>query len=640
MGFEISADAISHGVTKNQALDADVHVCSLLSGLRCELKMRHPNDGVCRSESCAQRTVDAHPVGDRAQSGTHVAPTCSSGDLNAKPGPSVACVARVLCAIPRSLIVWIAQVQYGTITIDRPVLLPEELKIDGIRFRCDWIAVRCSSSPSDSTGERGYYYALVRHLDSGQWLKVHDDDITWMGTFGDSSMRPIVAPSGRGGFRNEVPAAAGYSVLSADEEALAFRNDAARPWPPAAVKGVSGAGASTPSSLKAVQTAGVRLREGRAVVEPGRPAPSEPMPPSDPAFGVYVNGGNTCSFAAVLQALRHQPLFLRQLECALSIAPGPQWPWPDDWDPRQHCSNLLELLVMGNTGARVPLDRHRWLATVSPDGRPGIQQDATEFYCFLVDQCGLDTVPGSPPSFHFTCQSTVECRSCGTRTTARMPETYLTIGLPKLQVPLASRRGVRSPPLHLEALLLRYFEPEPLVGVNRYDCGKCGGKVRRSSASAWAHQLEPMQKVRCVYVCVGRGDQQPCSGVVRAAPAVLCIQKDARKVFLLETVPPVFVMSLNRFVEAGDKREDIVLFPSSLSIPSECFAYTREPSIYTLTATVVHLGSSQHHGHYVAYARSQEYGATGAGQWVRYDDGSVSCTLGPWLQVAPPAASL
>ena len=448
VGLEVSPDAVLHGLKRLQVEDPDVRVPSLRSALRSFCEMDHPIDGYCDNIACPGYEADSTR---RPQAGTS---SLEDGDSTG----SIMCVGRVLPILPRTLTLWISQVHYGPVALDRPVSVPLELKIHGVRFHCDWIAVRRSSHAS----EESRFYSLIRHS-SGQWVRVDSDKVTWMGVFNSHDMRSVVTPSGRERIRTDVPAAVGYSVVQQDKKHLESWNQASAFGGIGAAmskaKGIVGYGDPQPAVCRApppvasYQEAPVSLAQTPSLT--GTRAAS---------CGTYPNGGNTCCFAAVLQSLQHQPTFMELLE----EAANQDLEAPMGEDPRPLCHKLLELMVRCKSGGSVPLRDHRWLADLNGSFTWGLQVDASEFYVSVVDQCGLDRLTRT--AVHYDYKSLVTCNSCHIMAIKSERGSLLTVGLP--QEPL------RVGALTLDSLLQHHFAHEALLGDNQYNCIVCRAKVR------------------------------------------------------------------------------------------------------------------------------------------------------------------
>ena len=171
--------------------------------------------------------------------------------------------------------------------------------------------------------------------------------------------------------------------------------------------------------------------------------------------GTYPNGGNTCYFAAVLQALQHLPQFMQLVQAAAAADPG------------SVCSSLLDLMTKCTSGDRVHLGTHHWLAGLSPAFVWKTQGVACEFYISVADKC-KDACPQHRTVVHFDVRSSVTCLSCGVRAVRSEAGCVLTLALPE--------RPSRAP-VALTSLLGRYFHTEHLRGVDQFECSVCACKV-------------------------------------------------------------------------------------------------------------------------------------------------------------------
>ena len=106
---------------------------------------------------------------------------------------------------------------------------------------------------------------------------------------------------------------------------------------------------------------------------------------------------------------------------------------------------------------------------------------------------------------------------------------------------------------------------------------------------------------------------------------------EAHKRLLIRTAPSVLAIHLKRFkyVESVGRLQKLnhrVVFSRELKLPNLSDDSTSVDDLYCLFAVVVHIGSGPNHGHYVCFARTSGYKATGGGateRWVMFDDETV-----------------
>jgi ubiquitin carboxyl-terminal hydrolase 12/46 len=106
---------------------------------------------------------------------------------------------------------------------------------------------------------------------------------------------------------------------------------------------------------------------------------------------------------------------------------------------------------------------------------------------------------------------------------------------------------------------------------------------------------------------------------------------EAHKRLLIRTAPSVLALHLKRFkyVESVGRMQKLnhrVAFSRELKLPNLSVDSTSSDDLYCLFAVVVHIGSGPNHGHYVCFARTSGYKASGGGaseRWVMFDDETV-----------------
>jgi hypothetical protein len=366
VGLFVSADGIEHALKQMQAQDPEIYAPTLRAALRSDFRPDQLVSFRCDAVGCP--SVGGSLICDGSQD-------CSS---------SVGSVGLALQTIPRMLVLWLGQREYGAVKLSRPVVLVERLEIEGVSFVCDWIAVDCGADGGDSE----HSYCLIRHKPSGHWLKVDDEAVAWMDVFSSREMRPYVRPSGKSKVPSVSVAAVGYSVVPNDLSKLESRNEAGIASVHCSiVPRLSGGGSEAiRGSTLVQQTAGREVQ----------PLDTGGLAGTAPRFGGYPNGGNTCSYASVLQALQHQPQFLDQLQAA--AAQESRGPWLGV-DPRPMCRQLMELMTRSRSGAAVPLGRHPWLAGLNDNFHWGEQEDAICLFGGLGStvQLANETMGGGNP---------------------------------------------------------------------------------------------------------------------------------------------------------------------------------------------------------------------------------------------------
>ncbi|GAA87954.1 ubiquitin C-terminal hydrolase Ubp8 [Aspergillus luchuensis IFO 4308] len=295
------------------------------------------------------------------------------------------------------------------------------------------------------------------------------------------------------------------------------------------------------------------------------------------------NLGQTCYLNVILQTLLHDPIlntyFLgnghQPHDCTASDCVG--------------CA-VAEAFADFNSSdkpegfAALNLLLASWRASSTLAGYQ--QQDAHEYYQFLVDKLHLSTEnhregheKGCPCFFHKTfygkLRSSVTCDKCGNVTRTDDPMVDLSLDV---QVQAKKRAmggtGVSSTPT-LSGCLESYTSPEKLMaGV--YNCSHCGGTPQKATK-----QLR-----------------------IRKLPAILCMQ--------LKRFEHTFSVS--------EKLEGKIDFPLSINM----LPYTTCPQakvdrsrfVYDLSSAVVHQGKLDA-GHYYVYCRQGD-------DWVLFNDDKVT----------------
>ncbi|GAQ45247.1 hypothetical protein AtubIFM54640_011431 [Aspergillus tubingensis] len=295
------------------------------------------------------------------------------------------------------------------------------------------------------------------------------------------------------------------------------------------------------------------------------------------------NLGQTCYLNVILQTLLHDPIlntyFLgnghQPHDCTASDCVG--------------CA-VAEAFADFNSSdkpegfAALNLLLASWRASSTLAGYQ--QQDAHEYYQFLVDKLHLSTEnhregheKGCPCFFHKTfygkLRSSVTCDKCGNVTRTDDPMVDLSLDV---QVQAKKRAmggtGLSSTPT-LSGCLESYTSPEKLMaGV--YNCSHCGGTPQKATK-----QLR-----------------------IRKLPAILCMQ--------LKRFEHTFSVS--------EKLEGKIDFPLSINM----LPYTTCPQakvdrsrfVYDLSSAVVHQGKLDA-GHYYVYCRQGD-------DWVLFNDDKVT----------------
>ena len=89
---------------------------------------------------------------------------------------------------------------------------------------------------------------------------------------------------------------------------------------------------------------------------------------------------------------------------------------------------------------------------------------------------------------------------------------------------------------------------------------------------------------------------------------------------------PPQTLQIRRICRAFAKAESSGRLPRELKLPNLSDDSTSVDDLYCLFAVVVHIGNGPNHGHYVCFARTSGYKATGGGateRWVMFDDETV-----------------
>jgi len=225
---------------------------------------------------------------------------------------------------------------------------------------------------------------------------------------------------------------------------------------------------------------------------------------------------------------------------------------------------------------------------LSPKFRPHRQEDAQEFASFLLDACQNVLLQSYGGKIHPLVAETTPLR--------RMFGGWLRSRIswdPKEEL-IALRKNAPTAKAPRAKPVSDTFDPFTFLNLEIV-----GGSVQSSLRNFMkAEQLDSSNMYRT-----------PSGAYVRA-----------KKCFSVYRPPRVLVVHLKRFVQNDrfgwtNKISRRVQYDEELDL-SECLS-RRAPCSYKLTGVVVHIGSSQHSGHYVAYARSAN------GVWSLFDDCSV-----------------
>jgi|TARA_B110001469_G_scaffold16668_1_gene16882 ubiquitin C-terminal hydrolase len=96
------------------------------------------------------------------------------------------------------------------------------------------------------------------------------------------------------------------------------------------------------------------------------------------------------------------------------------------------------------------------------------------------------------------------------------------------------------------------------------------------------------------------------------------ITHDAEKKIDIWDFPEVIIVSINRFNNRGQKRNDMVQYPIvNLDLSKYCIGYNKYKSKYNLYGICNHTGGSNS-GHYFSYCKLKD------GHWYEFNDSSVS----------------
>jgi len=329
------------------------------------------------------------------------------------------------------------------------------------------------------------------------------------------------------------------------------------------------------------------------------------------------NLGNTCYLNAVLQCLSHikpfRNMFYNGYQAGMPALPELQrttttqcYEELKDKSGFQHLKRTaakkkLKQVAKDHSDARLFEEVHHLLrvlwsgkyAVVTPNSvvssvwthaaafRGFKQQDATEFFVFLIDKLSEEILEAHPAVrlreyFEASVCTTVECHSCGNRSSGHKQKmTTLPAALPlEYYLGKAPPRRGRAPNT-LPTMLQSFFGSEELDADNAVRCSKCKKK----------------------------------------GPATL--RKE------LTSLPKVLTCQIQRTSFLGGKVSEHVDFPLegldlAEFVPESVAA--ESSTMYDLVSVVVHHGKHQDRGHYTAIGLNDQ-------KWVSFNDEKASVML-------------
>ncbi|NXG48292.1 UBP42 hydrolase, partial [Psilopogon haemacephalus] len=279
--------------------------------------------------------------------------------------------------------------------------------------------------------------------------------------------------------------------------------------------------------------------------------------------GLY-NMGETCFINSVLQCLTYTPPLANYFLSGVHSHSCQQQ------EMCMMCTMETHICTVLTSAGSVlqPLSVIDILRCIGEHFLYGRQEDAHEFFCFMLLAMQTACLPGSgslelcsPPKtivqqiFEGLLRSRLTCLSCGA-----VSDSYEAF----LDVPL-DIGGASS----VSAALQDFVRPEQLDGAN---------------------------SIRC----------RSCDAVAAAS-----------KGFSIRDEPKVLSLSLKRFDMSGRKLRKAVQFPLNLDLCPYMSEPEGEPCLYSLYAVLVHRGVNCGSGHYFCYIKA------GDGLWYRMDDTSV-----------------
>eukprot|EP00756_Hemistasia_phaeocysticola_P009931 Hpha_TRINITY_DN14971_c4_g4::TRINITY_DN14971_c4_g4_i1::g.143945::m.143945/K11855/USP36_42; ubiquitin carboxyl-terminal hydrolase 36/42 len=294
-----------------------------------------------------------------------------------------------------------------------------------------------------------------------------------------------------------------------------------------------------------------------------------------------VNLGNTCYLNSTLQCLAHTPALINWLRAYRS-------PKRVGFDWVLTLKGALDAMHAGGRQPYQPIGVVKNLRRLSAKFRPHRQEDAQEFASFLLEACQNVLLESYGGKVHPLVAETSPLRRVfGGWLRSRIswdPKEELNA----LRKNSPTAKHPRSKPVS------DTFDPFTFLNLEIV-----GGSVQNSLRHFMkSEQLDASNMYRT-----------PSGAYVRA-----------KKCFSVFRPPRVLVVHLKRFVQHDrygwtNKISRRVQYDEELDL-TECLS-RRAPCTYKLFGVIVHIGSSQHSGHYVAYAR----GANGV--WSLFDDCSV-----------------
>lgn len=315
---------------------------------------------------------------------------------------------------------------------------------------------------------------------------------------------------------------------------------------------------------------------------------------SKPAAGLR-NLGNTCYLNSFLQALALTESFVTDLLTLfppLSSGVGDTAPVPANALPPKGAAVRRSLgKVLLKLSALKRSVSPTVLATMTPFGLRGQQQDVTELARWLLEQCGDAEVAASLTgrTFGISTQTTVSCASCGHQQ-ARLES------LADLCLPIAT-------------------EKEKEVKDDAIPDQVMGNTTPRQLSVTHLLQAALAEEALPDYRCDGCG----------------AASSSSKRMEVLKP-PEHLILTLSRFAftqAGGQEKLDVpVRVEQELQLPFASAAAGGGES-YSLYAVVTHAGSTPHSGHYVCLGRASDKPDDA---WRCFDDSSVRALQDPMTE--------